>query len=105
MSKAISVRELTELLAKNSRTMLLDVRRRSDFEQSPQKITGADWHDPEDIDEWIASVPTDQEVVTYCVKGGMVSQSVTEKLAARGCRVKYLEGGIKAWQESGGGTE
>ena len=105
MTKAISVRELTELLAKNSRTVLLDVRRKGDFEQSPQKITGADWHDPEDIENWIASVPTDQEVVTYCVKGGMVSQSVTEKLAAHGCRVKYLDGGIKAWQESGGGIE
>jgi rhodanese-related sulfurtransferase len=50
----------------------------------------------------MGTVSKDQDVVVYCVKGGSVSQSVTETLAGRGCRVKYLEGGIKAWREDGG---
>lgn len=101
MADSLSVPELSAHLEKNRYLMLLDVRRKSDFEQSPQKIAGARWHDPETIRDWIATVPRDQDVVVYCVKGGSVSQSVTEQLKGQACRVKFLEGGIKAWRESG----
>jgi rhodanese-related sulfurtransferase len=101
MVDSISVKDLSAYLVKNRDTILLDVRRKSDIEQSPQKIAGARWHDPETIHDWIDAVPKDQEVVVYCVKGGSVSQSVTAQLKGQACRVKYLDGGIKAWQESG----
>ena len=105
MADTIDVQELAQQLAKNPRITVLDVRRKADFEQSPQKIRGARWHDPEAIGEWLDAVPKDREVVVYCVKGGSVSQSVTDRLAGQGCRVKYLEGGIKAWSEEGGPLE
>jgi len=101
MTDSISIEELTTLLAENRKTVLLDVRRKNDFEQSPRMIPCADWRDPENIETWMDAVPKDQDVVVYCVKGGMVSQSVAEKLAARSCRAKFLEGGILAWQASG----
>ena len=101
MADSISVSDLSDHLVNNRNMMLLDVRRKSDFEQSPQKIVGAHWHDPEAIADWIDTVPRDQDVVVYCVKGGSVSQSVTAQLKGQACRVKFLDGGIKAWQESG----
>jgi len=105
MTQSIKINELAEQLAANSKIELLDVRRKADFEQSPRKIKGARWRDPETITEWEGTVSKHREVVVYCVKGGSVSQSVTEKLAGQGCRVKYLEGGIKAWLAADGAVE
>jgi len=105
MADSISVPDLSEYLLNHRNMTVLDVRRKSDFEQSPQKITGARWRDPEAIEDWIDSVPKDQDVVVYCVKGGSVSQSVAAQLKQQACRVKFLEGGIKAWRESGGVVE
>lgn len=102
MADSISTQDLAKLLKEKSQLELLDVRRKSDFEQSPQKITGARWRDPEAISDWIDTVPKEQDVVVYCVKGGSVSQSVTAQLRGQACRVKFLEGGIKAWGEGGG---
>ena len=101
MTDPISVQELSELMRNQAVIELLDVRRKGDLERSPQQIAGARWRDPEAIDQWYDTVPKNQDVVVYCVKGGPVSQSVAEKLARQGCRVKFLAGGIKAWRESG----
>lgn len=105
MADSISVKDLSAYLAKNRETIVLDVRRKSDFAQSPQKIAGARWHDPETIHDWTDAVPKDRDVVVYCVKGGSVSQSVTAQLKEQACRVRFLEGGINAWRESGGAIE
>ena len=78
---------------------ILDVRRKSDYEASPQKIETASRYDPEKIDEWINEIPKDREVIVYCVKGGSVSQSVADQLQNRQRNVKFLEGGFKAWNE------
>ena len=105
MADSLSVPELSVSLVNLRNMTLLDVRRKSDFEQAPQKIAGARWDDPEAIADWIGSVPKDQDVVVYCVKGGSVSQSVTAQLKQKACRVKFLEGGINAWRENGGAVE
>ena len=84
MADSISVPELSDYLVNHRNMTLLDVRRKSDFEQSPQKIAGARWRDPEAIADWIDLVPKDQDVVVYCVKGGSVSQSVTAQLKQTG---------------------
>jgi len=105
MVDTISTQELAKLLEEKSQLALLDVRRKSDFEQSPQKITGARWRDPEAIRDWIETVPKEQDVVVYCVKGGSVSHSVTAQLKRQACQVKFLDGGIKAWRENGGAVE
>ena len=102
MADSIKVKDLAEQLAATRDITLLDVRRKADFDQSPRKIKGARWFDPEAVAEWMDAVPRDRDVVVYCVKGGSVSQSVTEKLSGQGCRARFLEGGIKAWREEGG---
>jgi len=105
MADSISTQDLAKLLEGSHQIALLDVRRKSDFEQSPRKIAGARWQDPETIHDWIDTVPKDQEVVVYCVKGGSVSQSVTKQLKEQACRVKFLDGGIKAWRENEGAVK
>ncbi|MGD9819762.1 MAG: rhodanese-like domain-containing protein [Desulfomonilaceae bacterium] len=97
--------ELGSLLGGDEKPIILDVRRKADFEDSPGKIVGAEWFDPSLVGEWGDSVPLDRPVVVYCVRGGSVSQSVAEKLSSTHPDVRFLQGGITSWIESGGPVE
>ena len=99
MAESISVQELQKILKEKRNISVLDVRRKRDYEASPQKIENANWYDPEKIDEGIKESPKDRDVIVYCVKGGSVSQSVTDRLQTKRCNAKFIEGGIKAWNE------
>lgn len=80
---------------------LLDVRLRDVKEKQPLSIAGSTWHDPELIETWITSVPTDRPVVVFCAHGRSVSQSVAAQLIESGLAAHYLEGGLAAWIEKG----
>ncbi len=97
----IDVEALDKMLSDTRTVSLVDVRRKGDYEASSNIIPGALWRDPEKVDHWINEVPGGQQTVVYCVKGGSVSQSVTDRLRNQGHDVLYLEGGIKAWGDHG----
>ncbi len=99
MSTSITPAELKDRLSQK-KVFLLDVRRKADFEKSPETIEGAVWHDPENVQEWSTSLPKDQELVVYCVRGGSVSQSVADALQKNHPEVRFLEGGFLGWQPS-----
>jgi rhodanese-related sulfurtransferase len=101
MAEPISPQELKDLMAGDRKPCLLDVRRKADYESSPAKIGEAGWNDPEKVDQWIDEIPKDQPVVLYCVKGGSVSQSISDRLEKTHPDVRFLQGGIKAWTELG----
>ena len=97
MSTSMSPTELQEKLTEKAKVCVLDVRKKADYEKSPEMIEGATWHDPEKVAEWRETLPKDQELVVYCVKGGSVSQSVADALQESHPGVKFLEGGILGW--------
>lgn len=99
MSTSIASSELKDKLTNKKKVCLLDVRRKADFEKSPETIAGATWHDPEKVEEWGKTLPKDQELVVYCVKGGSVSRSVADSLEKSHPDVKFLEGGILGWPD------
>jgi rhodanese-related sulfurtransferase len=98
MSTLITVKELKSKLSQR-KVCLLDVRRKADFEKSPATLEGAVWHDPENVAEWGKTLPKDQDLVVYCVKGGSVSQSIADALQENHPEVRFLEGGILGWPE------
>jgi rhodanese-related sulfurtransferase len=101
MKNSIRSEELKKLLEQNSGTaVVIDVRRKNDFEADKRLIPGAQWKDPEQVDTWSKDLPRDKAVVVYCVRGGSVSQSVSAKLAEDQVQVRYLEGGLAAWDQS-----
>ena len=101
MKNSIRSEELKKLLEQNSGTaVVIDVRRKNDFEADKRLILGAQWKDPEQVDTWSKDLPRDKAVVVYCVRGGSVSQSVSAKLAEDQVQVRYLEGGLAAWDQS-----
>jgi rhodanese-related sulfurtransferase len=97
MEKTITTTGLAGLLQTENKVTLLDVRRKEDYEKSPEGIGAAPWHDPSAVAEWVHTLPKEQEVVIYCVRGGSVSQSVQKQLAEAGVKAKYLEGGLEAY--------
>jgi rhodanese-related sulfurtransferase len=97
MSTSITSVELKGKLTQKEKVCLIDVRRKVDFEKSPEMIEGASWRDPEKVEEWSKTLPQDQELVVYCAKGGSVSRSVADSLKEGHPGVKYLEGGILGW--------
>lgn len=101
MPDAMTPQELKQSLLRKTRPVLLDVRRKADFDDSPRKIGTAEWRDPEKVDQWSPEISEERPIIVYCVKGGSVSQSVATRLGQGHRQVKFLQGGIKAWMELG----
>lgn len=105
MADAMTSEELSALLASGKGVTLLDVRRKADYDADPPTIRPAAWCDPEKTAAWSGQIPVDRPVVVFCVKGGSVSQSVAQQLEQTHSDVRFLQGGRKAWIDSGGQVE
>ena len=93
----------TEILkAELAGKYILDVRRAEDRDASSKQLATANWKDPTQIAEWAESLPKDQDIVLYCVRGGGVSNSVVATLQAQGLKARFIEGGIEGWKAAGG---
>lgn len=103
MNRTIAPNDLKSLVEQQTVT-LLDVRRKADYEDSDAKLPDARWLDPEQLLEWSRSLPKDQDVVLYCVRGGAVSNSVVDTLRSQGVKARFIEGGIEAWKAADGNT-
>ena len=99
MQRTIKPEEFTTIA---NQATVLDVRRRADIDASNEAIPGASWKDPEQIDQWIGSLPKNDDVVIYCVRGGGVSNSVVDRLHAEGVNARFIEGGIEGYKAAGG---
>lgn len=80
---------------------IIDVRRAGMFEQAKALVAGARWRDPAAVDAWGGDVPTDTEVVVYCVYGHEVGRATALRLRAQGVRARFLRGGFDDWQAAG----
>lgn len=78
----------------------IDVRRKGAYEASPDRIDGAVWRDPEQVDDWAREF-AGTEVLVYCVYGHEVGQSTAARLREAGIAARYLAGGIEDWKKSG----
>jgi len=102
MERTIRPDDLKEQLAARKELILLDVRRKSDYEADQETLPGAAWRDPDTVDEWSAALPGDKQVVVYCARGGSVSNNVLDHLREKNVQARFIEGGIEAWKAAGG---
>ena len=100
--QALAARTLAPTEVKPETQFLLDVRREADYAASNEMLPGALWKNPEQLDTWIDTIPRNQDVVIYCVRGGTVSNKVLDALRATGVKARYIEGGLEAWKAAGG---
>lgn len=98
MADSISQEEFRQQTAVAGQLLVLDVRRSADRDKAPATIGGAQWKDPASVNDWVQDIPKDSPVVVYCVRGGPVSQAVQKDLAAAGCNVRFLEGGLEGYK-------
>ena len=80
---------------------VLDVRRAEMFDKAETLIPGATWRDPAAVATWARDVPTDREIVAYCVYGHEVGRATVMRLRAQGVNARFLRGGIDGWQVAG----
>ena len=102
MNRTITPDELKQLLYLRKNILVLDVRRKNDYQTDGQKIPGAAWLDPDKLAQWSTALPLDRDIVIYCVRGGSVSNSVVDQLQSKGVKARFIEGGIEAWKTAGG---
>jgi rhodanese-related sulfurtransferase len=102
MERTIRPDDLKETLEARKELILLDVRRKTDYDEDQDTLPGAEWRDPDKVDEWSSDLPGDKQVVVYCVRGGSVSNNVLDYLHGKNVHARFIEGGIEAWKAAGG---
>jgi rhodanese-related sulfurtransferase len=102
MERTIKSEELKEQIASGKDVIVLDVRRKSDYDADKNTLPNATWHDPEKVDEWSKELPRGKDIVIYCARGGSVSNKVLDQLLDKKIQARYLEGGIAAWKAAEG---
>jgi membrane protein DedA with SNARE-associated domain/rhodanese-related sulfurtransferase len=102
----ISVGELYRLIEEGQKPMVLDVRTPASQERDG-RIPGALPLSDADLDEKLADVSRDGEVIVYCSCPNEVTAArVAKLLMQRGFhKVRPLHGGIDAWVAAGFGVE
>jgi rhodanese-related sulfurtransferase len=100
--RTIDPKALMSTLDEGEAVVLIDVRRKADYDADPQVIPNAAWKDPALVSQWSEELPKDKKVIVYCVRGGSVSNSVVDHLLAKEVKACYIQGGITAWKEQGG---
>ena len=100
MTAIVTPEELEKILIEKDPPRVLDVRRASDRESDPSTIPGAEWKDPEKVDEWGTELAKG-EVVIYCARGGSVSRTVQDNLRKKNINVRFIAGGFEEWKRSG----
>lgn len=81
--------------------LVLDVRPAEVFANAGTVIPNAQWRDPESIEQWMHELPSDREILVYCVRGHEISRSSAIRMRAHGFNARFLEGGFEAWQSAG----
>ena len=102
MERTINPEDLKERIAARKDIMVLDVRRKSEYDADKDTLPSALWRDPEKVDEWSKELPRDKDIVIYCARGGSVSNKVIDVLLDKKMQAQYLEGGIAAWKAANG---
>jgi rhodanese-related sulfurtransferase len=98
----IGVEELRELLAGESAPVVIDVRSEAAATIDPRRIPGAVLIHPDGIEQQIAQLPREREIVLYCDCPNEVSAAKAAAVLTRHgfVRARPLRGGLQAWVES-----
>jgi len=99
----VSVRELYDMMSRGEQPVVLDVRTRAHRRLDGRQIPSAHPVDLDALEQTLARVPRDRDVVVYCACPNEVTAAkVALQLRARGLRkVRPLAGGIDAWVSAG----
>lgn len=99
IARDLSVAEAREMMQKNPKILLLDVRTPGEYRQV--RLEGARLIPIDQLLQRIGELPKDRPIIVYCTVGARSSQ-VFRYLAGQGYPEVYnLYGGLSAWQLRG----
>jgi membrane protein DedA with SNARE-associated domain/rhodanese-related sulfurtransferase len=103
----ISVEELHAMMSRGDDVLLLDVRSRLHRRLDGRSIPGSTPIDLDDVDQALAKIPRDREIVVYCAcPNEATAASVALRLRKSGVsRIRPLAGGVDGWASAGFGLE
>jgi rhodanese-related sulfurtransferase len=94
---SISPQALYARLGSEAAPLVIDVRPDGDFANSRALVADAFHRSPDAVEQWRTQLARGRQVVTYCARGGEVSQAVAAALRLAGVEASFLEGGIEGW--------
>ena len=99
-SYSISPKDLWNALATHDAPLIVDVRRREAFEQSPHLLPGAVWRDSANVSQWSNECDFTRPIVVACKAGHEMSQTAVAQLRADNYDARLLEGGYEGWAKA-----
>jgi superoxide dismutase, Fe-Mn family len=102
---AISPEEVKAMLDAGKPVQIIDNRPQFYVSRTQDIMDGAQWRDPERVQEWAGELSKSEPVVTFCVYGFHVGCQTATALRAAGLDARYMKGGHSAWKAIGGATK
>jgi rhodanese-related sulfurtransferase len=100
-SYSISPKDLWNAIATHDAPLIVDVRRKDAYAQSPQLLPGALWRDAKETARWAGELDRAHPIVAACKAGHEMSQSTVARLRGDGFDARVLEGGYEGWAKAG----
>jgi Fe-Mn family superoxide dismutase len=97
----IGVEEVRAMIAAGTPVQIIDVRPRVAASRVQEIAQGAQWRDPEQLQEWMGEVSKSEPVIVYCAYGFHVGCKTAIKLREAGFDAKYMNSGHSGWKAVG----
>jgi Fe-Mn family superoxide dismutase len=68
-------------------------------------MDGAQWRDPDRVQDWIGELSQSEPIVVFCAYGFHVGCKTAIALRDAGFDAVYMKGGHSAWKAIGGATK
>jgi Fe-Mn family superoxide dismutase len=101
----IAVEEVKAILDSGKTVQIIDARPRHSVSRMQDIMDGAQWRDPDRVQEWASELSKSDPVVVFCVYGFHVGCKTAIALREAGLDAKYMKGGHSAWRAIGGPTK
>jgi len=98
----VGVEEMQAMLDAGKAVQLVDARPWPAVSRSPEIMQGAQWRDPERVQEWAGELSKSEPVVVFCMYGFDMGCKTAIALRDAGFDAKYMKGGHWSWRTFGG---
>ena len=102
---AVSPEEVKAMLDAGKPVQIIDARPQYYVSRTQDIMEGAQWRDPDRVQEWAGELSKSDPVVTFCVYGFHVGCQTAVALRDAGFDARYMKGGHSAWKAIGGATK
>lgn len=93
--------EVRAMLDRGQPVQLVDTRPRHFVSRYGDIAEGAQWRDPERLQDWIGELSKEDPVVVYCAYGFHVGCNTAKALRDAGFDAKYMSSGHSGWRAIG----